>query len=107
MVFLPPATAGELAPIPDNIPISEFILNEKYGRHPAGQSRDPYTCGLTGKSYSVSQVAERVDLLARALAKEFNWAPNSGTEWDKTLAIFSLNTVSDLILDRSEIAMDS
>jgi acyl-CoA synthetase (AMP-forming)/AMP-acid ligase II len=98
MVFLPPATAGELAPIPDNIPISEFILNEKYGRHPAGQSRDPYTCGLTGKSYSVSQVAERVDLLARALAKEFNWAPNSGTEWDKTLAIFSLNTVDTLPL---------
>ncbi|RLL95445.1 hypothetical protein CFD26_103828 [Aspergillus turcosus] len=98
MVFLPSATAGELPPIPDNIPISEFMLNEKYGRHPVGQSRDPYTCGLTGKSYSVSQVAERVDLLARALAKEFNWAPNSGTEWDKTVAIFSLNTIDTLPL---------
>ncbi|KAF7175265.1 hypothetical protein CNMCM7691_007305 [Aspergillus felis] len=98
MVFLPPATAGELAPIPDNIPISEFMLNEKYGRHPLGQSRDPYTCGLTGKSYSVPQVAERVDRLSRALAKELNWAPNSGTEWDKTLAIFSLNTIDTLPL---------
>ncbi|KAF4255143.1 hypothetical protein KXW98_009382 [Aspergillus fumigatus] len=98
MVFLPPATAGELAPIPDNIPISEFMLNEKYGRHPASQSRDPYTCGLTGKSYSVPQVTERVDLLARALARELNWAPNSGTEWDKTLAIFSLNTIDTLPL---------
>ncbi|RHZ54599.1 hypothetical protein CDV55_102806 [Aspergillus turcosus] len=98
MVFLPSATAGELPPIPDNIPISEFMLNEKYGRHPVGQSRDPYTCGLTGKSYSVSQVAERVDLLARALAKEFNWAPNSSTEWDKTVAIFSLNTIDTLPL---------
>ncbi|RHZ52617.1 acyl--CoA ligase [Aspergillus thermomutatus] len=98
MVFLPSAEAGELPPIPDSIPISEFMLNEKYGRHPLGQSRDPYTCGLTGKSYSVPQVAERVDLLARALAKEFNWAPNSGTEWDKTLAIFSLNTIDTLPL---------
>ncbi|KAF7156093.1 hypothetical protein CNMCM5623_009235 [Aspergillus felis] len=98
MVFLPSATAGELAPIPDNIPISEFMLNEKYGRHPLGQSRDPYTCGLTGKSYSVPQVAERVDRLSRALAKELNWAPNSGTEWDKTLAIFSLNTIDTLPL---------
>ncbi|GFF28538.1 4-coumarate--CoA ligase-like 7 [Aspergillus udagawae] len=98
MVFLPSATAGELAPIPDNIPISEFMLSEKYGRHPLGQSRDPYTCGLTGKSYSVSQVSERVDHLSRALAKELNWAPNSGTEWDKTLAIFSLNTIDTLPL---------
>jgi hypothetical protein len=93
MVFTPPSYLGELPPVPDNIPISEFMLNDAYGRHPLRSSRDPYTCGITGKSYSTTEVVDRVNCLSRALAKEFGWAPNTGTEWDKTLAIFSLNTV--------------
>ncbi|RMJ27974.1 Phenylacetyl-CoA ligase [Aspergillus sp. HF37] len=98
MVFLPPKSAGELPPIPDDIPISEFMLNEKYGRRAMAASRDPYTCGVSKKSYSTQQVVERVDLLARAIAKEFNWAPNKGSEWDKTLGIFALNTIDTLPL---------
>jgi hypothetical protein len=93
MVFLPAKDAGQLAPIPDNIPISEFMLNEKYGRVAHDSSRDPYTCGFTGKSYSSREVVNRVDHLARSLSKEFGWAPNQGSEWDKTLAVFALNTV--------------
>ncbi|KAB8218721.1 hypothetical protein BDV33DRAFT_192525 [Aspergillus novoparasiticus] len=98
MVFTPHQGAGELPAIPDNIPISEFMLNDQYGRNPLQKSRDPFTCGITGKSYSGAQVAERVDYLARALAKEFNWTPNQGTEWDKTLAVFSVNTIDTLPL---------
>lgn len=94
MVFLASNESGKLAPIPDSIPISEFMLNEKYGRVPHASSRDPYTCGLTGKSYSSQEVANHVDLLARSLSKEFGWLPNEGSEWDKTLAVFALNTVS-------------
>ncbi|EAW12641.1 acyl--CoA ligase [Aspergillus clavatus NRRL 1] len=90
--------AGTLPSIPDNIPISEFMLSEKYGRQPLHLSKHPYTCGLTGKSYSSPQVVERVDLLSRSLGKELNWAPNNGTEWDKTLAVFSLNTIDTLTL---------
>lgn len=97
MVFLPAKSAGDLPPIPDDIPISEFMLNEKYGRLPLAASRDPFTCGFSKKSYSSQQVVERVDLLARALAKEFGWDPNKGSEWDKTLGVFSLNTVSGLV----------
>lgn len=93
MVFLPSKESGQLDPIPDNIPISEFMLNEKYGRVPHASSLDPYTCGISGKSYSSQEVANRVDSLARSLSKEFGWAPNEGSEWDKTLAVFALNTV--------------
>jgi hypothetical protein len=102
MVFLPSKEAGELGPVPDSIPICEFILNEKYGRVAHDSSRDPYTCGLTGKSYSSREVIDRVDHLARGLSKEFGWAPNQGSEWDKTLAVFALNTVGEtanLMLD--------
>ena len=96
MVFLPPKESGQLDPIPDSIPISEFMLNEKYGRVRHASSRDPYTCGITGKSYSSQEVANRVDSLARSLSKEFGWAPNEGSEWDKTLAVFALNTVGGI-----------
>ncbi|GFN20313.1 acyl--CoA ligase [Aspergillus tubingensis] len=98
MVFLPPKEAGTLPPIPDNIPLSEFMLTDLYGRNPLGYSRDPFTCGITGKSFSALEVVDRVDYLSRALSKELNWKPNTGTEWDKTLAIFSLNTVDTLPL---------
>lgn len=78
---------------PDSIPISEFMLNEKYGRHPLRFSRAPFTCGLTGVEYSAVDVCNRVDKLARSLSKELGWSPNSGTEWDKVAGVFSVNTV--------------
>lgn len=96
MGFLPDKRFGPLGTVPDDIPIHEFMLNEKYGRMAHDTSRDPFTCGLTGQSYSSREVIDRVDQIARGLAKEFGWAPNRGTEWDKTLAVFSVNTIDSL-----------
>ena len=95
MPFYPPADLPKLPfDPPDSIPISDFMLDEHYGRNPLGYSRSPFTCGLTGKAYSALEVKERVDYLARGLAKEFGWHPNKGSEWDKVIAVFSVNTVS-------------
>ena len=94
MVFLPPPHLPKLPfDPPDSIPICEFMLNEKYGRYPHAKALAPYTCGLTGKEYSSSEVKDRVDKLARALSKELGFEPNEGTEWDKAVGIFSVNTV--------------
>jgi hypothetical protein len=101
MIFKAPSAAGTLPPIPDNIPISEFMFTEGHGRYPMAKARHPFTCGLTGKTYSTSEVKERVEYLTRALAKELNWEANRGTEWDKTLAVFSLNTVSCVLHGRN------
>nr|KMM67454.1 4-coumarate-CoA ligase 2 [Coccidioides posadasii RMSCC 3488] len=79
--------------IPDSIPISEFILNEKYCRAGLTASKKPFIWGATGDGYSAVEVSQRVDYLARALANEFGWRPNLGTEWDKTICVFSLNTI--------------
>ena len=38
-------------------------------------------------------MVDRVDHLAKGLAKEFGWEVNKGTEWDKVVGIFALNTV--------------
>ena len=94
MVFTPPSWVPQLSQDPpDSISLSDFILNEKYGRHPLHHSRPPFTCGLTGTEYTAVEVRERVELLARALSKELGWLPNQGTEWDKVIGVFSVNTV--------------
>ncbi len=56
-------------------------------------SKAPFTCGLTGVEYSMVEVRDRVDKLARSLSKELSFGPNAGTEWDKVVGVFSVNTV--------------
>lgn len=78
---------------PDSIPISEFMLDDKHGRHPSDKSMNPFTCGISGRTYTHKEMVNRVDLLARALSEELGWQPNQGSEWDKVAGIFALNTV--------------
>ncbi|KAL8669077.1 MAG: hypothetical protein Q9168_006314 [Polycauliona sp. 1 TL-2023] len=99
MVFTSPQWVPKLPfDPPDSIPISDFILNEQYGRRPLHNSRPPFTCGLTGLEYSAQEVKARVSKLAGALSKELGWNPNQGTEWDKVAGIFSVNTIDTLTL---------
>lgn len=72
------------------------MTDEHYDRHPLGYSNPPFTDGLTGKEYSWFEVKERVDHLARALTNELGMKPNEGTEWDKVVGIFSMNTIDYL-----------
>ncbi|CAO2653848.1 Nn.00g105810.m01.CDS01 [Neocucurbitaria sp. VM-36] len=99
MPFQPPSWVPQLPfDPPDSIPICDFMLEEHYGRHPLGYSNNPFTCGLTGKTYSSLEVRERVDYLARGLAKELGFHPNKGSEWEKVIAVFSVNTLDTLPL---------
>ncbi|KAL8857672.1 MAG: hypothetical protein Q9178_005837 [Gyalolechia marmorata] len=99
MVFTSPEWVPKLPfDPPDSVPICDFMLNEQYGRRSLNDSRPPFTCGLTGREYSVHQVKDRVANLAKALSKELGWRPNHGTEWDKIASIFSVNTIDTLTL---------
>ena len=69
------------------------MLDERHGRYPLKDSKPPFTCGLTGREYSAIEVRERVENLAKGLAQEFNWHPYKGTEWDKVIGVFTVNTV--------------
>lgn len=82
------------AELPDSITIEEFLRNEKYGRCELKSSRNPYTCGLTGKTYTAVQALERVDHLARALRKRLHFEHSDGSEWDRVVCLYSFNTVS-------------
>ncbi|KAL6710499.1 hypothetical protein ACN47E_008547 [Coniothyrium glycines] len=99
MVFTSPSWVPELPLDPyDSITIADFMLEEHYGRHPLGYSNNPFTCGLTGKTYTSLEVRERVDFLARGLSRELGFVPNEGNEWDKVIAVFSVNTLDTLPL---------
>ncbi|KAI1803857.1 acetyl-CoA synthetase-like protein [Daldinia bambusicola] len=94
MVFTPPAWVPQLPfDPPDSIPIHEFWSSEKYGRQPLARSRNPYTCGITGKTYTAAEMTERYELLARSLAKRMGWRPNEETPWDKVVSVFSFNSI--------------
>ncbi|MCJ1293038.1 hypothetical protein MMC34_004591 [Xylographa carneopallida] len=96
MVFTSPSWIPKLRDPPHTIPIHEFMFNEKHGRYPIQDSKPPFTCGITGAEYSAVEVRERVNHLARALSKELNWQPNSGTAWDKVIGVFTVNTIDTL-----------
>ncbi|USW51966.1 Putative AMP-dependent synthetase/ligase, AMP-binding, AMP-binding enzyme domain, ANL [Septoria linicola] len=98
MPFSPPSWVPELPEVPDSISIERFMFNEEYGRFPLGYSKPPFVDGLSGKSYSALELKDRVDYLSRALCKEFGFKPNEGSEWDKVIACFSLNTIDYLTL---------
>ncbi|PSR76247.1 hypothetical protein BD289DRAFT_446911 [Coniella lustricola] len=94
MVFEAPSWVPKLPfDPPDNIPLYEFIANDKYGRHPVVKSRNPFTCGLTDKTRTYSQIASRREALARAISKRLGWQPNEETEWDKVACMFSFNSI--------------
>ncbi|KAF4998921.1 hypothetical protein FGRMN_2852 [Fusarium graminum] len=94
MVFTTPGWVPKLSiDPPDSIPIAEFMKNEVYGRFTISKSRDPFTCGITGRSYSAPELFQRAESFGKALAESMQWKPNEGTPWDKVLAIFSLNTI--------------
>ena len=80
---------------PDNISVQEFLLRDdpRYGRHPMETAKPPFTCGITGRSFSVHEVARRVEYLARSLSARLACPVNSGNELDKVISIFSLNAV--------------
>ncbi|KAM0695738.1 hypothetical protein Q7P36_004220 [Cladosporium allicinum] len=98
MPFTAPSWAPELPNVPSHISLEQFMFDENYGRYPLGYSKAPFQCGLSGKQYSFLEVKERVDHLARALGKQLGFKPNQRSEWDKTIAVFSVNTIDYLPL---------
>ncbi|KAL7956026.1 hypothetical protein V8C34DRAFT_289992 [Trichoderma compactum] len=93
MVFTPPSYLPQLPDVPDSITIEEFLRNEQYGRYPVAKARNPYTCGVTGTTYDAAQVAERVDHMARAISKRLGLNPHQETEWERVVALYSVNTI--------------
>lgn len=96
MPFYAPSWVPELPPVPDTVSIADFMLEDEYRPVPMARTRNFFTCGISGKTFTPAEVKERVYLLARGLGKEFGWSPNQRSEWDKVVGVFSVNTVSGI-----------
>ncbi|KAL7962783.1 hypothetical protein V8C34DRAFT_301207 [Trichoderma compactum] len=85
---------------PDSVPIHEFLFTDgdEYGRYPIADSRPPFTCGITGKSYSVAEVKNRIEWLSAALASELGFEVNGGSEFDQVIGLFSVNTIDTMTI---------
>jgi len=99
MVFTAPSWLPEpLTPIPNTVPVGQFVLDG------TGSPRTPATAdrilidAVTGQTFSVVVIAERVENLAKGLAQELGWSPNQGQPLDKVVGILSLNSPDYLVL---------
>ncbi|KAL6872000.1 hypothetical protein J3F83DRAFT_733398 [Trichoderma novae-zelandiae] len=85
---------------PESTPIHEFLFGDegKYGGHPIADSLAPFTCGITGRSYSAAEVKNRIEWLSAALAADLGFEVNSGSEFDKVIGLFSVNTIDTMTI---------
>lgn len=79
---------------PANTLVGDFAFSQSWPGLPEGERPNgKLVCASTGTTFSMQDVRERVESLARSLCHEFKWQPNEGTPWDKVVGVFSLNAV--------------
>lgn len=94
MYLTSPDHIPKLPDVPGTLAIHDFLFQDDHGRHPTETSKPPFMCAITGRSFSVLEVKERIEFLASALSVQLGWQVNEGAEMDKAVGIFSLNTVA-------------
>ncbi|KAL5334144.1 hypothetical protein BJX70DRAFT_30290 [Aspergillus crustosus] len=99
MIFSSPSWVPDIPiEIPDSITVGDFALQGNANLPPQCGGKHPFVDAITGKSYSPKALVERVDVLARALAQEFGWAPNEGEPEEKVVAVYSWNTLDFFVV---------
>ena len=99
MVFLSPSCVPALPfDPPDDVPLTDFVFDERYGRAPFATSPPLFVCGYSGKRRMPSEYKQRIEDAASGLSQVMGWTPNEGLEWSKVACIFAPNTVSALAL---------
>ncbi|EMT74411.1 Luciferin 4-monooxygenase [Fusarium odoratissimum] len=96
MVFQPPSWVPDITTqISPNANVAEWALES---RRASGSVRSPFICALTGKKYTLKEVREKVNALAKALCNELGWLPNQGTAEDKVIGVLAVNSLDFLVV---------
>ncbi|KAF5635780.1 phenylacetyl ligase [Fusarium sp. NRRL 52700] len=96
MVFQSPSWVPDITThIPSNANVAEWALES---RRASGSVRVPFICALTGKKYTLKEVREKVNALAKALCNELGWSPNQGTTEDKVIGVLAVNSLDFLVV---------
>jgi hypothetical protein len=88
-----PKLIQDVVDVPDTVPLPDFVLDNKYRLVPHEKAKNPFTCGISGSTYTSLEAKDRAGWLARALHQELGFEVNQGKEWDKVIGIYALNTV--------------
>ncbi|KAL4941950.1 hypothetical protein BDV06DRAFT_212245 [Aspergillus oleicola] len=83
--------------IPDSTSVGDFVLAQGGLTGLTGPNA-PFVDGISGVSYSIEVLRQRVENLARSLAARLDWLPTRGSPWEKVVAIYSVNTVDFFVL---------
>ncbi len=73
MVFTTPSVEIPSLPFdpPDSIPIHAFQFEEEYSGCPVlKKQKDPFTCGLSGKTRSALEIKTRIEQLAQGITQK-------------------------------------
>ncbi|KAF5631669.1 putative phenylacetyl ligase [Fusarium sp. NRRL 25303] len=96
MVFQSPSWVPDITTqIPPNANVAEWALES---RRATGSVRAPFICALTGKKYTLKEVREKVNALAKALCSELGWSPNQGTTEEKVIGVLAVNSLDFLVV---------
>ncbi|KAF5593868.1 phenylacetyl ligase [Fusarium subglutinans] len=96
MVFQPPSWVPDITTqIPPNANVAEWALES---RRASGSVRAPFICALTGKKYTLKEVREKVNALAKALCSELGWSPNQSTAEEKVIGVLAVNSLDFLVV---------
>ncbi|KAH7467736.1 Acyl-CoA ligase [Fusarium oxysporum f. sp. matthiolae] len=96
MVFQPPSWVPDITTqISPSANVAEWALES---RRASGSVRSPFICALTGKKYTLKEVREKVNALAKALCNELGWSPNQGTAEDKVIGVLAVNSLDFLVV---------
>ncbi|EWY81794.1 hypothetical protein FOYG_16007 [Fusarium oxysporum NRRL 32931] len=96
MVFQPPSWVPDITTqISPSANVAEWALES---RRASGSVRSPFICALTGKKYTLKEVREKVNALAKALCNELRWSPNQGTAEDKAIGVLAVNSLDFLVV---------
>ncbi|GAM84984.1 hypothetical protein ANO11243_029870 [Dothideomycetidae sp. 11243] len=98
VIFKSPLPVGQHQSLEVIAPVGELALNVHLALAKQHEVKPPFIDVMSGKAWHAEEIRDRVDHLARVLAKQFGWQPNVGTPWDKVVAIYSYNTVDFIIL---------
>lgn len=95
MEFHTPSWVPQITvPIPDDKLVGDFVVERKHRLYEWSADKPTIVCALSGRSYTIDDVRNRVSNLSKGLSKRLGWSPNKNSVWNKVVGILSYNTVS-------------
>ena len=95
MAFYRPTWAPRLsdADVPDDIPLFDFLFDDRFRPRKCQDSPPPFIDGVSGHGFGIAETRRRVEWLAAGLARQLGIGDFSGEAWRRVVGVFAVNNV--------------